>query len=254
MTRLDRKVILVAGAGAIGSELARRYAAEGARVVLGDVNVASAQSAVDEIAGAGGRAIAVRLDGADESSIDAAVAQCRESFGGLDGLHANFAMFEDIETDVGVIELDLATFDQVMQVNVRGFLLCTRYALPAIIARGGGAILYTGSIAAYVGSPRRVAYAMSKAAILALMRHVATRHGPDGIRANAIVPGFIMRPGQEDVFRPEIIQHAKDIALVKSRIGHPGDVAALSALLMSDEGSFITGQSIAIDGGVTIRP
>ena len=121
MTRLDGKVILVAGAGAIGSELARRYAAEGACVVLGDVNVASAQSAVEGIAGAGGRAIAVRLDGADESSIATAVAQCRNSFGGLNGLHANFAMFEDVEADVGVMELDLAMFDQLMRVNVRAF-------------------------------------------------------------------------------------------------------------------------------------
>lgn len=254
MGRLGGRVVLVAGAGAIGSELARRYAAEGASVVLGDVNVDSAQRAVDQIVVAGGQAVAVKLDGADEASVAAAVGICREAYGGLDGLHANFAMFEDNETDIGVMELDLATFDHLMQVNVRGFLLCTRHALPELIARGGGAILYTGSIAAYIGGPRRVAYAMSKSAILALMRHVATRHGPDGIRANAVVPGFILRPNQEDVFRPEIIQGAKNIALIKSRIGHPGDVAALSALLMSDEGSFITGQSIAIDGGVTIRP
>lgn len=254
MFRLEGKIILVAGAGAIGGELARRYAAEGASVVLGDVNVASAERAVDQIVGAGGQAIAVKLDGADEASIAAAVALSREAYGGLDGLHANFAMFEDNETDIGVMELDLAIFDQLMQVNVRGFLLCTRYALPELIARGGGAILYTGSIAAYIGGPRRVAYAMSKSAILALMRHVATRHGPDGIRANVLAPGFILRPGQEDVFRPEIIQGAKDLALIKSRIGEPADVAALSALLMSGEGEFITGQSIAIDGGVTIRP
>jgi len=254
MLRLAGKVVLVAGAGAIGSELARRYAAEGASVVLGDVKVNSAQEAVEEIVGAGGQAVAIKLDGTDESSIVAAVAKCREVYGGLDGLHVNFAMFEDNETDIGVMDLDLATFDQLMQVNVRGFLLCTRHALPELIARGGGAILYTGSIAAYIGGPRRVAYAMSKSAILALMRHVATRHGPDGIRANALVPGFILRPGQEDVFRPEIVQGAKNIALIKSRIGHPGDVAALSALLMSDEGSYITGQSIAIDGGITMRP
>jgi NAD(P)-dependent dehydrogenase (short-subunit alcohol dehydrogenase family) len=254
MRRLEGKVILVAGAGAIGAELARRYAAEKACVVLGDVDVTRARDAAAEIARAGGRIIAVKLDGTDESSIAAAVSQCRESCGGLDGLHANFAMFEDVETDIGVMELDLETFDRVMQVNVRGFLLCTRHALPEMIARGGGAILYTGSIAAYTGGPRRVAYAMSKSAILALMRHVASRYGSHGIRANVIVPGFIMRADQEDVFRPEVIQRAKDSALLKSRIGDPADVAALSAMLMSDEGSFITGQSIAVDGGVTLRP
>lgn len=254
MKRLEGKTILVAGAGAIGSALVRRYAAEGASVVLGDIDVDGAQSVVDDIVAAGGRAIAALLDGTDESSIVAAVARCGETFGGLDGLHANFAMFEDFDRDVGITELDLGIFDRVMQVNVRGFLLCTRHALPLLIARGGGAILYTGSIAAYTGGPRRVAYAMSKAAILALMRHVASRHGRDGVRANVIVPGFILRPNQDHLYRPEIIQGMKDIALIKSRIGYPDDIAALAALLMADEGSFITGQSIAVDGGVTIRP
>ncbi len=254
MQRLRGKVILVAGAGAIGGELARRYAAEGASVVLGDIDLADASATAEQIVRAGGEARAVFLDGADEASIVAAVAFCRETYGGLDGLHANFAAFENNNTDIGVMEIDLAVFDRVMQVNIRGFLLCTRHALPAMIARGGGSIVYTGSIAAYIGGPRRVAYAMSKSAILALMRHVASRHGGDGVRANAIVPGFIKRPNQEDVFTPQVIAGAANIACIKSRIGEPEDVAALGALLMSDEGSFITGQSIAVDGGVTLRP
>jgi NAD(P)-dependent dehydrogenase (short-subunit alcohol dehydrogenase family) len=144
-------------------------------------------------------------------------------------------------------------FDELMSVNVRGFLLCTRHALPEIIARGGGSILYTSSVAAYRGEPTRVAYAMSKASILALMRHVAARHGPDGVRANAIAPGVIRRPNQEHIFGPKLINWATGLAHIKSRIGHPGDIAALSALLMSDEGSFITGQTINVDGGIVMR-
>jgi NAD(P)-dependent dehydrogenase (short-subunit alcohol dehydrogenase family) len=141
-----------------------------------------------------------------------------------------------------------------MEVNVRGYFLCTRHALPELIARGGGSILYTSSIAAYIAGRQRVGYAMSKSAVLALMRHVASRHGVDGIRANAIAPGYTRRPGQDDVFTPEMIEAAKSRAMIKSRIGEPKDIASLSAFLMSDEASFITGQSIAVDGGVTYRP
>lgn len=254
MERLKQKAILVAGAGAIGSELARRYAREGASVVLGDIDLDSAKTTVDEIVKDGGKASAVRLDGGDEQSIAAVVLLCRESYGGLDGLHVNFANFGDDHTkDVGVMELSLPAFDESIRVNVRGFLLCTRYALPQIIARGGGAILYTSSVAAYRGESTRVAYAMGKAAILALMRHVAVRHGPDGVRANAIAPGVIKRPNQERFFGPEFMKWATSVAQIKSRIGHPGDIAALSALLMSDEGSFITGQTINVDGGLIMR-
>lgn len=254
MKRLEARVVLVAGAGAIGGALARRYALEGACVVLGDIDVTAAQVVVDAISGDGGRAIAVHLDGSDERSIARAIAACRDAYGGLDGLHVNFAAFEDNEADIGVMELPLPLFDELMRVNVRGFFLCTRLALPEIIARGGGTILYTSSVAAYIAGKQRVGYAMGKAAVLALMRHVAARHGRDGVRANAIVPGYIRRPGQDDVFNSSLVERATSIAMIKSRIGEPHDVASLSALLMSDEGSFITGQSIAVDGGVTFRP
>jgi NAD(P)-dependent dehydrogenase (short-subunit alcohol dehydrogenase family) len=253
MERLKGKAILVAGAGAIGSELANRYAQEGAGVVLGDINLDSAESAVEKIVKNKGSAVAVHLDGADEGSIRAAVGRCRETYGGLDGLHVNFAQFEVPADDIGVMEIALPMFDESMRVNVRGFLLCTRHALPEIIARGGGAILYTSSVAAYRGERTRVAYAMSKAAALALMRHVAVRYGPDGVRANAIAPGVIRRPNQEHIFGPKLINWATSLAQIKSRIGHPEDIAALSALLMSDEGSFITGQTINVDGGMVMR-
>lgn len=253
MERLHGKTVLVAGAGAIGNELACRYASEGAQVVLGDINFEVAKTTVESITAHGGAAVAVRLDGADEQSIISAVRVCREAYGGLHGLHVNFANFGDGADDVGVMELSLPAYDETMRVNVRGFMLCTRHALPEIIARGGGAILYTSSVAAYRGEATRVAYAMGKAAILALMRHVATRHGRDGVRANAIAPGFIRRPNQEPVFNDKVMAWATGLAQIKSRIGRPQDIASMSALLMSDEGSFITGQVIAVDGGVTMR-
>ncbi len=253
MSRLKGKAILVAGAGAIGNELARRYAEEGASVVVGDLNEDIAKAAVEVIKGEGGTAIATRLDGSDETSLGAAVALCCSSYGGLDGAHLNYVAFEDNLADNGVMELDLASFDRLMHVNVRGFFIATRAVLPELIKRGGGSIIYTSSTAAYDGGRQRVAYAISKTAILALMRHVATRHGPDGVRANAIAPGFIAWPNRPDIYTPEIVEHAKLGQRIKSRIGHPADIAAMGAHLMSDDGSFITGQTFAVDGGLTMR-
>jgi NAD(P)-dependent dehydrogenase (short-subunit alcohol dehydrogenase family) len=253
MGKLGGKAILVAGAGAIGDELARRYAAEGAGVVLGDIDADRARATVEGIVADGGRAIATRLDGSDEASLGEAVALCRASFGGLDGVHLNYVQFEDNLADHGVLELDMAMFDKLMHVNVRGFFLATRAVLPAMIERGGGSIVYTSSSAAYDGGRQRVAYAISKTAILALMRHVATRHGPDGIRANAIAPGYIAWPNRPDIYTPEIVEGAKAGQRIKARIGEPNDIASMGALLMSDDGAFITGQTIAVDGGLTMR-
>ena len=254
MKRLESKAILVAGGGGIGAELARRYAQEGANVVLGDLDLDSARVVTEDIERSGGNARAVRLDGADEDSVAAAVALACELHGGLDGLHANFATFVDGSFDTGVLDLSLAAYDETMRVNARGYLLCTRHALPAIIARGGGSIVYTSSLAADAGEPCRVAYAMSKAAIHALMRHVAARYGRDGVRANCIAPGVTLHDRVKSALGPDFMAWALSIAHIKSRTGCPDDIAAMGALLLSDEGSFITGQIVSIDGGATMRP
>jgi NAD(P)-dependent dehydrogenase (short-subunit alcohol dehydrogenase family) len=253
MRRLEGKSILVAGGGGIGSALAHRYASEGARVVLGDLDLDAARAVADEIAGDGGQALAVRLDGADEASIAAAVAGCVRAHGGLDGLHANFASFADDGDDDGVVELSLEAYDETMRVNARGFFLCTRLALPAIVERGGGCILYTSSAAAYRSGRSRVAYAMSKAAGQALMRHVATRYGPHGVRANAIAPGTIMHPKWEAELPQDFKDRLLKITALRSRLGQPDDIAGVSAMLMSDDGNYITGQVINVDAGSTMR-
>lgn len=253
MRRLEGKAILVAGGGGIGGGLALRYAREGASVVLGDRDPDPAQALVEEIVAAGGRAVATRLDGSDEASIAAAVGLACDRFGGLDGLHANFASFADAGQDTGILELPIEAFDETIHVNLRGYYLCTKVALPAMIARGGGSILYTTSPAAYQGEPTRVAYAISKAGGHALMRHVASRYAANGIRANSICPGSIIHERLEQELSDEMKQWVLSLALIQSRLGRPEDIAAMGALLMSDEGSYITGQVIAVDGGVTMR-
>jgi NAD(P)-dependent dehydrogenase (short-subunit alcohol dehydrogenase family) len=251
--RLTGKVIAVAGAGGIGSELARRYAGEGAAVLLGDIDTAAAKAVADEIVKAGGSAIGIEMNGADDDSIRSAVGLAIATFGGLDGFHANFACFRDGESGQDVLGLPLDIYDEVMRVNARGFLLCTRHAVPAMIARGGGSMLYTSSGAAHAGDTVRVAYAMSKTAVHALMRHVARRFGPQGIRANVIAPGVISHPRFEAVISPEMADAFKRTTALKTRLGSPVDIAAMGALLMSDEGSFVTGQVISVDGGGSMR-
>jgi len=252
LRRLEDKVIVVAGAGGIGNELARRYAAEGASVVLGDMDAAMAEEVAREISESGGRAIGIALDGADDASIKAAVDLAVSRFGGLDGFHANYASFADGESGEDAVGLPLEIYDEVMHVNARGFLLCTRHAIPAMLARGGGSMVYTTSGAAFMGEPQRVAYAMSKVAVHALMRHIAKRYGHDGIRANAIAPGVISHARFEAVIPLEMAQEFAKRTTV-GRLGKPDDIAAMGALLMSDEGSFITGQVLSVDGGNSMR-
>ena len=252
--RLKGKVIVVAGAGGIGDELARRYASEGASVLLGDIDGTAAKTAAERIVGGGGSAIGIEMDGADDDSIRSAVNLAVSTLGGLDGFHANFASFRDGQSGEDAVGLPLDIYDEVMRVNARGFLLCTRHAVPAMIARGGGSMVYTSSGAAYMGETVRVAYAMSKSAVHALMRHVARRFGPAGIRANVIAPGVISHPRFEAVISPEIANAFKLATAIKTRLGSPVDIAAMGALLMSDEGSYITGQVISVDGGNLMRP
>lgn len=252
--RLENKSILVAGAGGIGGGLARRFAAEGANVVLGDLSLAGAEAVVHEIVQGGGNAAAVRLDGADEESVDAAIATTAKIFGGLDGLHANFATFIDDGAYDSVPGMPMDLFDEVIRVNLRGYVLCARAGIPHLLERGGGSLIFTSSIAAYMADSPQVAYGIAKEATHNMMRNIAFRYGPRGLRANAIAPGTIEHGGNLDRLDKDFKAFLLDIARIKSRFGAPQDIAALAALLMSDEGSFITGQVMTVDGGATMRP
>ena len=159
--RLEDKVIIVAGAGNIAAGLVKRFHAEGAKVVVGDINPQAAPKIADVVDPSGERVIATTLDGADEGSIAAIVDLAVSRFGGLHGFHANYAVFHDSLTKAGVVDLPIDIYDQMMHVNARGYVLCTQKAVPAMIASGGGAMLYTTSADAFRGAPVRLRISIS---------------------------------------------------------------------------------------------
>lgn len=246
--RLKGKRILVIGsATGIGAATVLRLVAEGAHVCAADINVDGAEACA---AAAGGGAFALPIDIADEAAVNRAVTQAVERLGGLDGVHVNAADLRVIFADSNALEVDLAVFDRTITVNLRGHLLCTRAALPPLLASGGGAIVYTSSGSAEAGEAERPCYAMSKSGLHALMRHVASRWGRDGITANVIAPGFTMTVEMEA--GGQVPQALIDGFLAKGRsqrLGKSEDLAAMAALLLSEDGRWINGQAIHVNGG-----
>jgi len=248
----DKVAVIAGGATGIGAATATRLAEEGVKVIIGDVNIGAAQALAETIRAGGGTATAVAFDVSDDASVKHLVDTAVETYGGIDCMHANAADLSLCLSDTDAVDLSLDIWDRTMAVNLRGHLLCTRHAVPALLKRGGGAIVYTSSGAAYVGEPERVAYAVSKSGINALMRHVASKWGKEGIRSNAIAPGLIMTDNALANMPKEAQDHILSIGR-SARLGRPADIASTVAMLMSDDGDWINGQVISVDGGITMR-
>ena len=250
----DRVVLVVGGAGGLGTASCVRLGEEGAKVVVADLNEAAAAAVVSQIREAGGTAESTSVDLRDEASIKAAVDLTVESFGGLDALHANGADTspETVGQDTDIESVPLEVFDRTIAANLRGHLLCARIAIPRLLERGGGALIFTSSAAAFVGEPERPSYAISKSGLGGLVRHIASRWGKLGIRANAVAPGVCLTEAVRDSLNSEF----RDVVLAatrSARLGTPEDIGAMVAFLASDDGSWINGQIINVDGGWVLR-
>lgn len=256
MRGLSDKVVVVAGGGSgIGAATARRLGAEGAAVVVGDLQGDNANAVASEVRDAGGRAIAVQFDISDDASVAALVAAAVGEYGAVDAMHANAADLspDTIGRDTNALDVPLDVFDHTLAVNLRGHLLCTRHALPHLLERGGGALVYTSSAAGHIGEPERPSYAASKAGINSLVRHVASHWGRQGIRANSIAPGLVVTPAMDTSLAPEFRDFALRVGR-SPRLGRPDDIAGMVAFLVSDDGEWVNGQVLSVDGGASMRP
>jgi NAD(P)-dependent dehydrogenase (short-subunit alcohol dehydrogenase family) len=253
--RLDGKRIVVFGAGTgIGAATVERLSAEGARVCAADINLAPAEALATRLRSEGREVYAASVDLREEDSVREVVAQAVAQLGGLDGAHVNAADLRIIAQDSNALDEDLAVFDATLAVNLRGHLLCTRAVLPHLLAAGEGAIVYTSSGAAASGEPARPAYAASKGGLQALMRHVASRWGREGITANCVAPGLTIT--SEMIARGNVTQEFKDAMLAKTpnrRLGRPEDLAGVVAMLLSEDGRWINGQVYHVNGGALMR-
>ncbi|BBX62545.1 putative short-chain type dehydrogenase/reductase y4lA [Mycobacterium saskatchewanense] len=255
MRALDDKVILVAGGGSgIGAAAACRLGQEGATVAVGDLDADAARDTAGKIESAGGRAIGLCYDQGDEESIKKLVQSTTKTLGGLHGVHANAADLrpEHLKADRALLQMDVATWTRTLSVNLVGYAVIIRESLPHLLAAGGGAIVCTSSSASQQGLPAQPAYAASKAGIESLVRHLATRYGRDGIRANAIAPGIVLTEAARRAQTEESMA-AFRASTHSPRVGVPEDIAAAVAYLMSQDGEWVNGQVWEIDGGMVYR-
>jgi NAD(P)-dependent dehydrogenase (short-subunit alcohol dehydrogenase family) len=250
MARLSGKTVVVTGAGTgIGEGTAQLVAAEGADVLLADINEAAASSVTDDLRQQGSNAEACHLDLADEGSIRAMIATALETFGRLDALVNNAAKTTLTAEDFGVENTDLRVWDETMHVNLRGTMLACKHALPALRASGGGAIVNIASGAALRGARGLTAYGVSKAGIITLGEYIAAQHGEEGIRCNTISPGIIITPKTYDAFGTPAQRNKVMPLMLSPRLGVPADIGAAIVWLISDEGAYVNGHCISIDGG-----
>ena len=254
MSRFEGKVAIVTGGGGtIGRATCLRLASEGASVTVADLDPAAAAQVAAEIGAAGGTARAETVDVADPAAVERMVASTISAYGGLDVLHNNAAAIALNHLDQDVVTMDLGTWDAVLAVNLTGPMLGCRFAIPTMLERGGGAIVNTASAAAFYGSTSLAAYGTSKAGLIALTRYVATAYGDRGIRCNAIAPGVVVPKETQDALggpMGDTLRRYTASHLV-GRLGYPEEIAAAVAFLASDEGAFVTGECLRVDGGFT---
>lgn len=249
--RLEGRRALITGAGgALGRASSLAFAREGAAVAVLDVVAEAAHETVRQVRAEGGEALAIVADVRDEEQVRAAVAQSVAVLGGIDTLFNNAGVMP--HQDRSVLDADMELWEQIHAINLRGTVLCTKHATPHIAAAGGGAIVNMSSFLAVMGCTYpQDAYSASKGAIASLTRSMAVQLGPQGIWVNALAPGPIATEHVEKFFPDPEARALRLARIPMGRFGTPADAAELACFLASDSASWMAGQVIVLDGGIS---
>jgi NAD(P)-dependent dehydrogenase (short-subunit alcohol dehydrogenase family) len=249
--RLEGKVALITGAASgMGRCAAELFAQEGARVVVADATEDAGRAVVDAIARDGGKASFVRADVSNAGDCDAMVQRALDEFGALHVLYNNAGVFP--ADDGGVLDTPEATWDRVMEINLKGVWLGCRAGIPALLASGGGSIINVASFVAFLGAATaQIAYTSSKGGVLSMTREIAVEYGRQGIRANALCPGPIETPLLAELMSDPARRARRLVHIPLGRLGQAEELAKAALFLASDDSSFMTGASLLVDGGIT---
>ncbi len=250
--RLKNKVAIITGGGmGIGGAIATRFAGEGARVVVAEIDVRRGEAKVASIQNSGGQALFVRTDVAQRTEVEALVAATVNAFGALDVLVCNAAVQLHGE-DGRAHEVSEQVWDRTFAINARGAWLCTKYAIPVMLKQKKGSVIHIASPTGLVGcAPAYTAYSSSKAVMFGLTRVMAAGYGRDNIRVNAIVPGTTDTPLIAELLSDPATRAHLDGLSPLGRVGKPEEVAELAVFLASDESRYCTGGFYMSDGGLT---
>ena len=252
MLNFKGKIVIITGAaGGIGSATAKLFIEHGATVALADIRHEDVKKVA---AGLGPNAVPYHLDLAEDSSIKALISGVHSKFGRIDVLHNNAALLtpEISMADGDVETMDVAVWDQVFRVNLRGMMLMCKYALPIMVKQGGGVIINTSSNLSLQGNVVQAAYSCSKAAINQLTRAIATSHARYGVRCNAVLPGLTLtKAAREHIPAPH--REAVENETLVPFLAAPEDIAPAVLFLASDEARNITGHLLVDDGGTAIH-
>ena len=250
--RLKDKVALITGsAGGMGQAAAELFAREGASVIVTDIAVDAGEQTAQRIREDGGQAIFIKADVANEEDVRRLVAGSIDAFGRIDVLYNNAGIMPDI--DGGVTELSEATWDRIMDVNLKSAFLCTKHVVPHMIRQGsGGSIINVASFVAFLGcTVPQDAYTASKGGMLSLTKSFAIQYGPHGIRCNAICPGPIETPLLRVLWTSEEARNLRLNRIPLGRFGAIDDIIYMALYLASNESSWTTGAWLIIDGGIS---
>lgn len=249
--KLEGRVAIVTGSGSgLGAECARVLAIHGAKLAIVDINEEAARGIAAELESAGHEALAIHTDVSSASEVSSMVDQVEERFGRIDILHNNAAVLsvEQRQRDRDICNLDMDAWDRAIAVNLRGAVLCSKYAIPVMLKHGQGSVIYATSGLGAQGDLSLTGYASSKAALNMLPKLVAAQYGKLGIRGNAVQIGLAPSENAHGSMPPELLDILRDNHLTPD-LGTPRQIADVVAFLACDESSFVTGTTVVADGG-----